>query len=266
MEVQRLGPLRRPDDGEMHRPVPPFRTDRGTGTSEGRSIIREGTPSERAEQLEVPEISIDPMARRIVIRDRGETFGYEFGQRRGRGGSGGLGWSDLTRGDHDAVYVSAASAAEVMAVCRDGGRDREVAAITLAAAGELGHSRTERSQAARLAGEVRAGVEGERVSLRAVQARIVALLVSTPSRRGASGVSVVGTEAGRRTWSASWPAGRAGAGCVGAEFSGARRGGYEARLKACASCQMPAARWTPGAGPRHGRSAHTPGRSRTRLA
>ena len=152
-------------------------SDRRTGTREGRSIIREGNATKHVAELGQPEITVDPAARRIVIRDRGETFGYEFGQRRGRGRSGGLGWSELTRGPDGAVYVSAASTAEVMAVCRDGCREGSVAAMTLAAVAELGDSRTERNQATRLMRELAAGIERERVSLRAIQARIVALLV-----------------------------------------------------------------------------------------
>ncbi len=148
-----------------------------TGSIEGRTLIRQGSSCERGVQFEAPEISIDPQAGRIVVVDRGETFGYELGWRRGRGRAGGFGWSELTRGEHDVVFITAVTASEVMAVCRDGHRHEDVAAITLAGAETLGACKSERAMARRLAAEVRAGYEAERVSLRAIQARIVAQLV-----------------------------------------------------------------------------------------
>lgn len=148
-----------------------------TGSMQGRTLIREGSPVVGPEALEAPEVSIDHDARRVLVNDHGETFGYEFGIRRGRGKAGGLGWSHLSRGEHQVVFVTAVTAAEVMAVCRDVGREQEVAAITLAVAEALGSTKRERASARRLREEVQAGLERERVSLRALQARMIALLV-----------------------------------------------------------------------------------------
>lgn len=130
-------------------------------------------------ELAPPEVSIDRAAGRVVVRDRGETFGYELCERRGTGRAGGLGWTELVRGEHGVVTVSATTTAEVMAVCRDADRDLEVARITLGTA-----ERTERERgrpgartAERLRIEVEQGLARERLSLRSIQARIVAMIV-----------------------------------------------------------------------------------------
>jgi hypothetical protein len=148
-----------------------------TTAQTGGSTRRGGS----GEPVALPEldVSIDRGAGRVLVRDRGETFGYEFGERRGRGRAGGLGWSELTRSDHGAVIVSAVTTAEVMAICRDAGMEEEVAQITLAA-GEREAARGGRQGARtdeRLRDEVERGRAMERVSLRAIQARIVSMLV-----------------------------------------------------------------------------------------
>jgi hypothetical protein len=123
---------------------------------------------------EPPELLVDHDAGRVLLRDRGETVGYEVRLRRGRRGSG-LGWVELVLGEDGSVTQTAVSAAEVMAVARDAGREGEVAAVSRGVA--CAFLRQDDRVAARLGEqllrEVRDGHGLERVSLRALQARML---------------------------------------------------------------------------------------------
>lgn len=120
---------------------------------------------------EGPEVLIDQDAGRVLVRDRGETFGYELRMRSLYGGRGsGLGWVELVLGIDGAVSETV-SAAEVMAIARDAGRDEEAAEISRRVASQFVESEDAAAKAMgdRLLQEVRDGNELERVSLRALQ-------------------------------------------------------------------------------------------------
>ena len=131
---------------------------------------------------EPPEVLVDHDAGRVLLRDGGEQVGYELRLRRGRGGSA-LGWVELLLGEDGEGVETAVSAAEVIAVARDGGRDREVAELSrrVACAFLRQDDRVAARLGDRLLAEVRDGLEFERVSLRALQVRMLELVESGES-------------------------------------------------------------------------------------
>lgn len=124
-----------------------------------------------------PEVLIDEDAGRVLLRDRGEQVGYELRLRRGRRGSA-LGWVELVLGEDGSVMQTAVSAADVIAVARDAGRDGDVADLSrrVACAFLRQDDRVAARLGDRLLAEVREGLELERVSLRALQARMLELI------------------------------------------------------------------------------------------
>ena len=133
------------------------------------------------------EIAQEPAIRvlepdaRIELEDRAERWAYELqfrGERTGRGG--GVGWMEFQTQPDGRVVSFAVSTAEVMAVCDDGGRLEEVAAITRALAlwFEAPADRAANFWAARLRDSVEAGYQRQRHSVRALQARILERLVA----------------------------------------------------------------------------------------
>jgi hypothetical protein len=148
----------------------------------------------RAAALEPPAVLVDQEAGRVLVRDRGETFGYQLELRPGNGRAGGVGWVEHARTDDGRLETTAVAAAEVMAIARDAGREQQVARATefLARAfeaaalearrdGEGSGERAARRAAERLREEVAAGHAFERVSLRALQARLRERLVAGES-------------------------------------------------------------------------------------
>jgi hypothetical protein len=128
---------------------------------------------------EPPVVLVDHDAGRVLLRDRGETVGYELRLRRGRRGSA-LGWVELVLAEEGSVVETAVSAAEVMAIASDAGREAEVAELSRRVA--LAFLRQDDPVCARvgdrLLAEVRDGRELERVSLRALQARMLERLAA----------------------------------------------------------------------------------------
>lgn len=111
----------------------------------------------------------------MLLRDRGELVGYELRMRERFGRAWGLGWVELLLDEEAAVVVTGVSVTEVMAVAADAGREREVAELSRWAARELiesGDPVADR-MGRRLLDEVRSDFELERVSLRALQARML---------------------------------------------------------------------------------------------
>jgi hypothetical protein len=140
-----------------------------------RSALRAGDPS--GEPL---ELLVDQGAGRVLVRDRGELVGYELRMRERFGRAFGLGWVELLLAGDGGVVETGVSAAEVIAVARDSGRELEVAEVSGSAAEqfvESGHPLAVR-MGQRLLGEVRDGLELERVSLRALQARVLARIAA----------------------------------------------------------------------------------------
>jgi hypothetical protein len=124
---------------------------------------------------ETLQVLVDQGAGRVLVRDRGETVGYELRMRERFGRAWGLGWVELLLGDDGSVVETGVSAAEVMAVAADADREREVADLSRWAARELiesGDPVADR-MGRRLLEEMRAGFELKRVSLRALQARML---------------------------------------------------------------------------------------------
>jgi hypothetical protein len=114
--------------------------------------------------------------RTLVVVDRGERVEYALGPRPGRGRGGGFGWTERVSLPGARPTETAVCAAEVMAVLGDHGRGEEAAELTLAAADAL-ERRGDRAGAGRLRGEVEAGRNLERLSLRPVQTRMLERLV-----------------------------------------------------------------------------------------
>jgi hypothetical protein len=126
-------------------------------------------------QEEALQVLVDQDAGRVLVRDRGELVGYELRMRERFGRAWGLGWVELVLDEEGAVLETGVSVAEVMAVAADADRDREVAELSRWAARELietGDPVADR-MGRRLLDEVRSGFELERVSLRALQARML---------------------------------------------------------------------------------------------
>ena len=124
---------------------------------------------------EALQVFVDPDAGRVLVSDRGELVGYELRMRERFGRAWGLGWVELLLAEENGVVETGVSAAEVMAVARDAGRELEVAELSTWAARQLVESgdRVAARMGGRLLGEVRAGLELERVSLRAIQASML---------------------------------------------------------------------------------------------
>ena len=66
---------------------------------------------------------VDQEAGRVLVRDRGETVGYELRMRERFGRAWGLGWVELLD-EEGAVVETGVSVAEVMAVAADADRER----------------------------------------------------------------------------------------------------------------------------------------------
>jgi hypothetical protein len=143
------------------------------GEARTRAAARLAAPPD-----EPPALLVDQEAGRVLVRDRGETIGYELRMRERFGRAWGLGWVELVLAADGSLTETGVSAAEVMAVARDGGRDGEVARLSRWAARSFVTSgdQVARRTGESLLAEVRAGLELERVSLRALQARLLGRL------------------------------------------------------------------------------------------
>lgn len=135
----------------------------------------------RAEALAPLTVRVDAQAARIEVRDRDQRFAYQLGHRgRSCGRWGGPGWLEVTPDPEGGPTMFAVTAAKVMAVVRDAGRHEHPAALTEALALYL--ERTDGHGAERivrrLREEIAAGDARERISVRALQARIVECLVA----------------------------------------------------------------------------------------
>ena len=154
-----------------HRPLVSIPTLEPSPCPEGPATRRVGAlPLELlCERTSDPfTVALDAPAGVVEVRDRGSDVRYELGLR----GRQGAGWSERSQIHGDAVELSV-SAAEVIAVVREAGRDEEVAELTLA----LACTCTPRV-AGRLRREVRRGHELERVSVRPFQLLVLESLVA----------------------------------------------------------------------------------------
>src|SRR5215218_3652452 len=79
---------------------------------------------------EALQVFVDPDAGRVLVSDRGELVGYELRMRERFGRAWGLGWVELLLAEENGVVETGVSAAEVMAVARDAGRELEVAELS----------------------------------------------------------------------------------------------------------------------------------------
>ncbi len=174
--------LTEPDtfDGSMgartaHRTTRPDRT---------AAAPRRDGGSTHPEVLPPLDIQVDEAEGRVLVRDRGETFGYELWFRSRRGDLGGPGWMELAFDLETGEPIqTAVPTCEVMAVARETGCHERVAGLTesLAAWFEApGHPAADRI-ARRLRAEVRTGQERERLSVRPVQARLLERMVAGES-------------------------------------------------------------------------------------
>jgi hypothetical protein len=125
------------------------------------------------------ELRVDPAAGRVLVRDAGETFGYELCFREKRGKDGGVGWSELSFDSGGGLVEISVRTAEVMALAHEAGAAEQVAAMTesVAAWFEQADDFFVRRLARRLRAEVEAGRARERIALRPVRAAIVERLV-----------------------------------------------------------------------------------------
>ena len=135
-----------------------------------RSALRAGDPA-----AEPVELLVDQGAGRVLLRDRGELVGYELQMRERFGRAFGLGWVELLLAADSSVVETGVSAAEVIAVARDSRRELEVAEVSSWAAEQFVASGDPLAarMGRRLLREVRDGLELERVSLRALQVRVL---------------------------------------------------------------------------------------------
>jgi hypothetical protein len=131
--------------------------------------------------LERPfSVGVDTSELRVLVRDAGETLGYELRFRTGRGKDGGVGWSELSFDPSDGhVLETSVRTAEVMALAREAGLEERPARMTEWVAGwfERADCAPARRLADRLRSEVAAGRRGERIAVRRVQAAILERLV-----------------------------------------------------------------------------------------
>jgi hypothetical protein len=122
------------------------------------------------------EVQVDPCELRVLVRDAGETVGYELRFRSGRGKDGGVGWSELSFDPRDGQVVqTSVRTGEVMALAREAGLEEQPARMTEWVAGwfERADCHQARRLAQRLRAEAAAGRRGERIAVRRVQAAIV---------------------------------------------------------------------------------------------
>jgi hypothetical protein len=125
------------------------------------------------------ELHFDPAAGRALVRDAGETFGYELRFREKRGKDGGVGWSELSFDPDGGLVEVSVRTAEVMALARETGAAERVAAVTESVAAWFAQTEDyfTRRLTRRLRAEVEAGRARERIALRRVRALIVEQLV-----------------------------------------------------------------------------------------
>jgi hypothetical protein len=125
------------------------------------------------------ELHLDPAAGRVLVRDAGETFGYELRFREKRGKDGGVGWSELSFDPDGRVVEVSVRTAEVMALAREAGAAEQVAAVTESVAAWFAQTDDyfTRRLTRRLRAEVEAGRARERIALRRVRAVILERLV-----------------------------------------------------------------------------------------
>jgi hypothetical protein len=126
-------------------------------------------------------VHVDQGELRLLVRDAGETFGYELRFRQGRGKDGGVGWSELSFDPRDGhVVETSVRASEVMALAREAGLAEHPARMTERVAGwfEQADCHQARRLAARLRAEVAAGRRGERIAVRRVRAALIERLVA----------------------------------------------------------------------------------------
>jgi hypothetical protein len=125
------------------------------------------------------ELRIDQSSGRVLVRDAGETFGYELRFREKRGKDGGVGWSELSFDPDGALVEISVRTADVMALAREAWAAEQVAGITdsVAAWFERADDYFTRRLAQRLRAEVDAGRARERIALRRVRAAILERLV-----------------------------------------------------------------------------------------
>jgi hypothetical protein len=125
------------------------------------------------------ELRLDAEAGRVLVRDAGETLGYELRFREKRGKDGGVGWSELSFDPDGRVVEISVRTAEVMAMAREAGAAEQVAGITESVADwfERADDYFTRRLASRLRAEVEAGRARERIALRRVRAVILDRLV-----------------------------------------------------------------------------------------
>jgi hypothetical protein len=126
------------------------------------------------------ELRLDQAAGRVLVRDAGETFGYELRFREKRGKDGGVGWSEFSFNSDCALVEISVRTAEVMALAREAGVAEQVADVTESVAGwfELADDFFARRLARRLRAEIEAGRARERIALRRVRALLVERLVN----------------------------------------------------------------------------------------
>jgi hypothetical protein len=125
------------------------------------------------------DLRVDSSAGRVLVRDAGETFGYELRFREKRGKDGGVGWSELALDAAGRVVEISVRTAEVMALAREAGAAGQVAGMTESVAGWFGRADDyfARRLARRLRAEVEAGRARERIALRRVRVLILERLV-----------------------------------------------------------------------------------------
>jgi hypothetical protein len=125
------------------------------------------------------DLRIDQSAGRVLVRDAGETFGYELRFREKRGKDGGVGWSELSFDPDGGLVEISVRTAEVMALAREAEVADQVAAVTESVAAWFAQTDDyfTRRLARRLRAEVEAGRARERIALRRVRPLIVEQLV-----------------------------------------------------------------------------------------
>ena len=81
--------------------------------------------------LDCFDVQLDQGELRVLVRDAGETFGYELRFRSGRGKDGGVGWSELSFDPRDGhVVETSVRTSEVMALAREAGLAEHPARMT----------------------------------------------------------------------------------------------------------------------------------------